>query len=114
IQSNQKRVVNEGRKPGLELHTPDGEMLGLRDWGEQLLLAMEPVARLLDHSFETTDYIDSWNNQLAKVQNTENTLSAKVLQTLREQQLSFFQWAKNSAEAQKQRYLLTPLSEEVE
>lgn len=114
IAANQKAVSNEGRKPGLQLLAPDGETLNLRDWGEQLLLGMEPVAALLDHCFETSLYRAAWESQLARVHDTEKTLSAKVLQNLRDSRLSFFQWAKTAAEQQKERYLQSRLSAETE
>lgn len=89
-------VVNEGRRPGLQLQR-DGQAVALSDWAEDLLNAMQPVADLLDKGQPTPLYSTALHAQRAKVRNPELTPSAQVLACLREQSLSFREFARQQS-----------------
>jgi glutamate--cysteine ligase len=84
MQRNQKRVVNEGRKPGLMLeHVELGE-IAIEKWLDELLIAMEPVAELLDKAYENTRYSTALNSQKKIANDLSQTPSARLLRSLEE------------------------------
>lgn len=102
IVHNQKRVVNEGRKPGLLLQGPEAKELTLTDWARQLCHALEPVAELLDNAHgNKRRYHEALHIQQQKVEDVNLTPSARVLGDLHEQKLSFAQWGRQRAEANR-------------
>lgn len=77
---NQKRVVNEGRKAGLKLITPNGGELELKDWGLSIVNGMQPVAELLDRVHGTEGkYAAALQAANSKLNNPELTPSAQML-----------------------------------
>jgi glutamate--cysteine ligase len=115
ILQNQKSVVTEGRRPDLCLVTPDGESLALRTWAEELLGALYPLAELLDRAHGgNTHYREAWVQQQEKVLHPELTPSARVLREMREQKLSFHQWAQTRSAEHKSTLLSQPLSARME
>ncbi|MCB1678374.1 MAG: glutamate--cysteine ligase [Halioglobus sp.] len=110
--ANLEAVVNRGRQPGLQLDTGAGHR-PLKEWAEELLDAMRPVARLLDAAAgvpaagvpaagdpaagvpaaDTAAHTQSLAQQVAKVADSELTPSARVLREMREQDLPFFRLA---------------------
>lgn len=111
IQENQKRVVNEGRRPGLELCSHSGDNISITTWGVDLLKALQPVAQLLDHSHSTHSYSEALELQLAKIQNPDLTPSANVLSQLETTQCGFIDWAKQRSTALQEAFLNKSLSE---
>jgi glutamate--cysteine ligase len=101
IALNQKRVVNEGRKPGLLLQRPDGVETELKTWATQLIDALIPLADLLDQANNTHLYREALLDQHAKILDANLTPSAKVLADLRTQKLTFAQWGRQRAEAHR-------------
>jgi glutamate--cysteine ligase len=99
IAINQKRVVNEGRKPGLLLKRPDGAETELKTWATQLIDALEPLADLLDQANGTRLHREALLYQSAKIMDANLTPSAKVLTDLKTQKLTFAQWGRKRAEA---------------
>lgn len=102
ITENQKRVVNEGRKPGLTLLGAGDQEVEMKQWAEQLCHALEPVADLLDSAHGNRQlYRKALLSQQRKVEDGTLTPSARVLNDLREQKLSFAQWGRQRAEAHR-------------
>jgi glutamate--cysteine ligase len=114
ILSNQKTVVTEGRRPGVNLCTRTGERLPLQTWSEELLAALQPIAELLDQAHGGCDYRDAWQLQLNRIADSQQTPSARVLKELRTSGLSFHQWAKYQAQAHKEHFIAQPLSPRLE
>lgn len=83
LKQNMKRVVNEGRKPGLNLHR-EGTDIGLQAWANELLDAIEPIAALLDGAHGGSAYRDSLSVQRGRVADPDLTPSARLLRDLRE------------------------------
>ena len=90
--ANLEAVVNRGREPGLMLNNA-GTQHSLADWSQQLLLAMAPIAALLDTAHDSQQYTLSLGEQEAKISDPELTPSARVLREMREQDLPFFRLA---------------------
>lgn len=87
-QDNFNTVVREGRKPGLTLKR-DGTEISLRDWAEELIDRIRPYADLLDQAYGQKRHATALELQLKKVRDSEQTPSAKVLQAMRDKNLSF-------------------------
>ena len=98
---NLNRTAYQGRHPHLMLER-DGEQVSLRDWARQLLLAMQPVAKLMDTDGDGP-YARALELQQAKVENPALTPSAQVLSTLKQRQISFTDFALEQS-ALHQRY----------
>ncbi len=97
---NQIAVVEEGRKPGLELSTIDGNQ-SLQDWANALLDAMKPLADLLDLAQPGDYHLETWEEQRRKVLDPALTPSAHVLDCMQRQQIPFFRFAMNQSIAHK-------------
>ncbi len=110
ILANQKTVVTEGRRPGAQLRTRTGEELPLQTWGHELLEALHPIAELLDQVHGGSDYSDAWREQSARMADPEQTPSARVLQALRADGLTFHQWAMRQTRVHREYFMAQPLS----
>ncbi len=98
--ANFAQVVSDGRRPGLALQR-EGVAIGLVEWAAQLFDQIEAVARVLDAAQPAHTATGSPDDthlaalavQRAKLADLSLTPSARVLQTMREQGLSFEQFA---------------------
>ncbi|MCY4473202.1 MAG: glutamate--cysteine ligase [Kistimonas sp.] len=70
-----------GRHPDLELNEGSASRL-LRDWGNQLMAQMEPVAQVLDSACSTSAYTASLGTQRHKLDDQALTPSARILDHL--------------------------------
>jgi glutamate--cysteine ligase len=95
--ANLESVVNSGRQPGLVLKRPAGD-IPLAQWADELLVAMRPIAALLDTVHASAEYIRSLEHQASKVADPELTPSARVLREMRERDLPFFRLAMSYSE----------------
>ena len=82
IQRNQKRVVNEGRKPGLKLEHFEHGQIELDAWLCDLMSALAPVADLLDNAYGSERYSAALAEQLSVSKDFSLTPSAKLLKKL--------------------------------
>lgn len=115
IVQNQKRVVNEGRKPGLMLQGMDGPELSMMEWAQQLCAALQPVAELLDGAHGNRQhYQNALLAQQQKVEDVNRTPSARVLNELREQNITFAQWGRQRAEAHRAYFAEQPFPPKIE
>ncbi len=107
--ANQLLVVEEGRRPGLQLQRA-GKPVALSDWGQALLTQIQPIAALLDNAHGGDDYQRVLTQQQANFSNLEHTPSARMLAQMRAQQLPFAHFVLALADAHKQALLHSPLS----
>ncbi|MFP3797406.1 glutamate--cysteine ligase [Paraburkholderia sp. SIMBA_027] len=105
-------VTKEGRKPGLEL-TRDGQRVAMQDWAAELFAKIEQAAALLDAAKGGDEHARSLAAQRAKFADASLTPSARVLQTMREQQQSFLQFALAQSERHAAHFLSRPLDAQV-
>jgi glutamate--cysteine ligase len=101
-------VTKEGRKPGLKL-TRDGQPVAMQDWAAELFAKIEQAAALLDAAKGGDEHARSLAVQRAKLADASLTPSARVLQTMREQQQSFLQFALTQSERHAAHFLSRPL-----
>jgi glutamate--cysteine ligase len=90
--NNNKTVVNEGRKPNAMLQR-HGAPIALQQWAGELLDRIEATAALLDSAHGHRRHAESVAQQRAKIANPELTPSARVVNELRDQRMSYAQLA---------------------
>lgn len=95
---NFRLSVSEGRKPGILL-SRHGQAITLTDWANDLLSAMQPCAQALAQATGDTRYLDALAIQRIKVENPEQTPSARVLAALQTGKQSFQDFAFQQSKA---------------
>lgn len=84
IEQNQAEVVNRGRAPNAAI-TENGQSYPIEDWCALHLKRMQPLAKLLNSTYETTLYTDALHTMMIRVDEVDATLSALVVGDTREQ-----------------------------
>lgn len=99
--SNQLRVANFGRKPGLELDRDD-KKIPLQDWAVEILDSMREACDILDKDIEGKPYRKALMAQQQIVQDPDLTASARMLECMKqaEQPFSCFALAKSAEHAE--------------
>ena len=113
VLKNQKKVVSYGREPGLLLHNLKGGEISLQEWGISLIEAMKPVAELLDESKSTNEHSDSLIEQMEKLTSPDLTPSARILQIMREESLSYPEFALKMSHTHNETLTKTPIDEKM-
>ena len=108
---NQRRTVNEGRKPDATLIDVNGEPILLKEWAEHLLEDIKPVAELLKQSSGDQTYCDAFKLANEKVTNPEKTPSGKVMSAIQSGE-SHIQFCQRMATQHKQTLKQSPLTGE--
>ncbi len=114
IGANLLRVVERGREPGLTLQN-NGETISLNDWAAQIFDDMETVANAFDKGISNktgSDYrqvLADWRKSLAQ---PDSTPSAKMLDTLRSRNLSYYAYMMEQAEAHRAYFAEPALSQQ--
>lgn len=88
-QENQKRIVNSGRDPALELLRGD-RPISMRNWADEILQGSIACAELLDQAKGGDAYRQALELQLAKINDAELTPSARVLRDMTSAKQSFY------------------------
>ncbi|MDH3641812.1 MAG: glutamate--cysteine ligase [Gammaproteobacteria bacterium] len=97
---NQLAIVEQGRKPGLELH--NGRAAVARDtWAREILAKCQVLAELFDQATDSDLYSYALTEQATKVDDPALTPSARVLAVMRQQGIPFFRFAINQSIAHK-------------
>lgn len=92
IERNQRLAATCGRQPGLLLGR-EGEAIGLRDWGLELVEALQPLAELMDSGADAPVFTEALIHQRRKLTDPDLTPSARQLATLADHGQSFFRQA---------------------
>ncbi|ANF83034.1 glutamate--cysteine ligase [Acinetobacter sp. NCu2D-2] len=83
IEQNQAEVVNRGRAPNVEM-IENGQSYPIEDWCAMYLKRMQPLAKLLDATYETDLYANALNTMQTRVDEVDATLSALMVGDTRE------------------------------
>ena len=102
IDSNLQLTALHGRDDKLRLRR-NGELMSLRNWLGEILSGMEPLAELLDGQQAGHPYRAALHWQQQKVQDTGLTPSARMLEEMRENGESFYEFARRKS-AEHHRY----------
>ncbi|MEG3001066.1 MAG: glutamate--cysteine ligase, partial [Comamonas sp.] len=81
LKHNQHLAAEQGREPGLMLNRR-GQQVSLIDWAQEVLQQCRPYAQALDAANSSSDYTAALEQALARVNGSEITPSAQVLQQL--------------------------------
>ena len=81
LKHNQHLAAEQGREPGLMLNRR-GQQVPLIDWAQEVLQQCRPYAQALDAANSSSDYTAALEQALARVNGSEITPSAQVLQQL--------------------------------
>jgi glutamate--cysteine ligase len=82
IDRNHLIIARRGREPGLMLER-DGRSVSMHSWASELLDAMQGVCELLDGSDTARPYSSALKEQQLKLQDVEQTPSARLLTEMR-------------------------------
>ena len=91
LRAVQDQIVLNGRDPNITILTDQGDQT-VADAGKNLLLRLTPLAEFLDSCGET-GYRRSLTQQQEKFEAPELTPSARILEIMRDRDISFFQFA---------------------
>ncbi len=112
IDANQILAAHHGRRPGLSLRTLEGGRQ-LSEWLRELLLAMLPIAEILDRERDDSAYVRSVESQFGAVDTPELTPSARMLRDMRDNAEGFFDHASRMSEMHRDYFLQTPLNSSI-
>jgi len=102
IDSNLQLTALHGRDEKLQLRR-NGTLVRLREWLHEILSDMEPLAELLDRQQSGQPYLAALHWQQQKVRDTAMTPSARMLEEMRENGESFYEFARRKS-AEHHRY----------
>ena len=111
---NRQRVVMNGRQVGLKLcngASPSAGESEFKACAQKLLNHMTPLAQLLDEVVGGENYVSSLQSQLAKIEAPELTPSARIIQEMSTQKLSFYEFAMDMAEQHEKLFKQTRMGE---
>lgn len=111
IDRNEMLTAHQGRDPTLKLKR-NGEDISIKEWGGEILDAMQGFALLLDEVHGCNDYSNSLNKQKLAVADPQNTPSAKMLDEMREKGEGFYQYAMRMSKQHHEAFLKEKLSAE--
>ncbi|MFT6029632.1 MAG: glutamate--cysteine ligase [Oleiphilaceae bacterium] len=92
LDKNFEKVVNKGREPNLKLNGPCGDVL-LEQWALEIVNEMSKVSSILDKSSPDQRYSLALDEQKAKILHSELCPSAQVLTIMRDESLSWIDFA---------------------
>ncbi|MGP1613500.1 MAG: glutamate--cysteine ligase [Pollutimonas bauzanensis] len=102
-------VVKEGRKPGLVL-IKQNKPISLADWGQELLERLMPYADLLDAAHGGAEHAEAVAAQACKIQDSQQTPSAQLLQRMRDTGLSLHDYSLEQSLQHRDALRARPLS----
>jgi len=88
VVANQKAVVLEGRRPGFTLKRM-GETVELKQWASDIINGMSDVADWLDRASGDDRHAAALSAMMGRVRDSSLTPSAKVLETMKQNHLSY-------------------------
>lgn len=91
IDINEYEVSHHGRKPDLYLRKK-GESISLREWSKGIFADMYLIAEYMDSKNGADLYVQSINKYSSSIESIEQTLSAKILDAMRDNKMSYYQY----------------------
>lgn len=109
---NQKTMVMNGRDAEQVVITPNGEV-NARVQMIKILDCMKPVAELLDQVNGHTDYSTTLRKQINKVEDSNLTPSARIINQMLEEDLSFYEFSMRASEISEQKFKQEQIDEKI-
>ena len=110
---NQKTMVMNGRDKSTEIITPDG-MVNSRVQMKKLLESMRPVAELIDQTNGNGDHVSTLEKQLNKVADSDLTPSARIINQMLKEDLSFYEFSMRASEISEQKFKKETIAPEIQ
>ena len=92
VANNLNLVVNRGREPNLLLSN-EGKKRKLKDWSMELINDIKHSACILDNVNQSSEYSLSVSRQEEKIDNPTLTPSGRMLDQMKNENLSFFEFS---------------------
>jgi len=109
---NQTQTAKRGRDPAFRL-CRDGREVDLQVWAREILDKVSTVAELIDLEEGGDSYMQATHQMLDMVNDVETTPSARLLEELRKEDCSFFEYALSLAGNHRDYFgEITPLSDD--
>lgn len=112
MHDNQQTIVLNGRNPAHELQCGMGAV-NIRAWATRVLNQLEGIAALFDDAHGGNHYQRVLDEQKQRVEHPETTPSARIIKTLQDEDLSFFEFAMQRAKETEKYFAERPLAPEV-
>jgi len=109
ILHNQKAMVYDGRNPNLTLHH-FGKARAASEWSQEIMDKLQPIAQMLDSHHDDTQYQQALKGEQSKLDNSANTPSAKIIESLSSREVSFYQLAMEHSAANREFFVNQTLS----
>ncbi|MDX1507179.1 MAG: glutamate--cysteine ligase [Woeseiaceae bacterium] len=97
---NQLVTARRGREPGVRL-LRGGKQVALADWATQIVECTRAVAELIDAEATGNSYAAAVDEMRGLVEDPETTPSARIIEELRRENLSFFELAMQTAKSHR-------------
>ncbi|CBL47168.1 Glutamate--cysteine ligase [gamma proteobacterium HdN1] len=110
IHKNQQTIVLDGRNPSHALRCGLGDV-NVQTWAGHVLAQMDGIAELFDGQYGGREFQRVLAEQRAKIQSPELTPSAQVIETLKKNNQSFFEFAMQCANDTAAHFLAHPPSD---
>ncbi len=111
---NMQRVAQHGRAAQVDLRLGAPESaVDLRTQAQRILEEMRPVCALLDQAHGGSDYTTAWESQQARVEDPEQTLSARMIEEMRTRAEAYVEWTLERSRAHQQYFLECSLTASV-
>jgi glutamate--cysteine ligase len=106
--ANQRKIVMEGRDSGIMINTLQGEKVARAEM-TGLLEKLRPMAALLDQANNTSSYMKTMQQQFNKVEDADLTPSARIINRMLRDDLSFYEFSMMMSENSEQLFKQDPL-----
>jgi glutamate--cysteine ligase len=108
---NQTTMVMNGRSGNTTVTTRDGVQKS-EDAMTMILDSMRPIAELLDQVSPETGYCSTLDKQYNKVEDSDLTPSARIINQMLGQDLSFYEFSKQASEDSEKKFKMEQLDPE--
>ena len=96
-------MVYEGRKPNLKLHDFDKER-STAEWSQEIMGKLQLIAELIDTQNNSEDYQNALKVEQRKLDNSAHTPSAKIVELLNNDDISFYHLALRQTLANREHF----------
>ena len=110
---NQRRIVNQGRKPNLTLRHNAHER-PLQEWANEIFTQLHPIAAALDKSHNNQAHSNAITSMHEQLENPALTPAARLLEEMKSTDSTYFQTALRHARQHREYFLDSQLDQATE